>query len=64
MTCPECAASLLGEHCAGCAWYAERVLETLVESIEDGVFDMHVMPRRAPRAAPPLSARVTRSAQT
>jgi hypothetical protein len=50
MTCPECGASLLGQHRVGCAWYAERVLEAIVESIDDGMFDM---PRRAPRSAPP-----------
>ena len=53
MRCPECRASMLGQHRAGCAWYAERILEVLIESIDDGVFDMRVVPRRAPRSAPP-----------
>jgi hypothetical protein len=44
---------MLGQHRAGCAWYAERILEVLIESIDDGVFDMRVVPRRAPRSAPP-----------
>jgi hypothetical protein len=33
--CPECKASLLGEHGVGCAWYAERILECIVDAIAD-----------------------------
>jgi hypothetical protein len=52
MACPECKASLLGQHRAGCAWYAERILEAIVESIDDG-HKPRVVPRRVPSSAPP-----------
>jgi hypothetical protein len=45
MRCPACTADLLGEHRAGCAWYAERVLEVIAGAIED---DVMCAPRRPP----------------
>ena len=56
MACPECKASLLSEHRIGCAWYAERILEAIVESIDDGC-KPRVVPRRAPSSAPPPASR-------
>jgi hypothetical protein len=50
--CPECSASLLGQHGVGCAWYTERLLEVIMDSFDDEL-KLRVVPRRAPRSAPP-----------
>jgi hypothetical protein len=47
MKCPECGTSMLAQHRVGCAWYAERLLESLAEAIEDDI-QLCVVPRSAP----------------
>ena len=48
MECPECGASMLGQHRGGCAWYGDRLLEVIMDSFDDEQ-KLRVVPRRAPR---------------